>query len=153
MRKALLSKCWEKRARVLLLSQILEFVRVLDTLKHAFADFEWSASRRKARTRDLFCQPGDSHSRRQQLTIIIYALVRYVFGNLKHHVKIPCLIHAFFKHAFFNRFHPQRSLHCYPIPTFCQWTAALWKYRAFWRRGRRDSHHNRGEQQYIQLHH
>ena len=67
-------ECWKKRARVLLLSQILEFVRVLDTLKRALADFEWSASCRKARTRDHFCQLGDFHSRRQHFTIIIYPL-------------------------------------------------------------------------------
>ena len=71
-------ECWKKRARDLLLSQILEFVRVLVALKHAFAEFEWSASRRKARTRDICCQLGDFHGRRQHFTISIYALVRYV---------------------------------------------------------------------------
>ena len=48
MRKALLSNNGKKRARVVLLSQVLESVRVLDTLKHAFAEFEWSANHRNA---------------------------------------------------------------------------------------------------------
>ena len=55
---------WRKaRAGVLLLSQILVLVRVLDTLKQALAESDWSASHRDARIRDQFCLLGDSHNK------------------------------------------------------------------------------------------
>ena len=134
-------KCWKARAGVLLLSQNLEFVRVLDTLKHTLAKSDWCASHRKARTRDFLFLLGDFHGRRKSFTIIIYPLCNTFVEIHPLHIKISCL-----KHAFLNRFHPQRFLHCYLLSTLCQWTAALRQHHAQRRRGQWSGDNNSGEQ-------
>ena len=90
-------ECWKARVGVLPLSQILEFVRVLDTLKHALAGLHWSASYREPRTRDLFACLAISTNRRQPFTIIIYALVRCDLGN---------------KHKYLTFGNPVSKMHC-----------------------------------------
>lgn len=100
------TKCWKARAGVLLLSQNLEFVRVLDTLKHTLAKLDWCASHRKARTRDFLFLLGDFHDNSKPLTIIIYALCNAFLEIHLLQTKISCL-----KHAFLNRSHPQHFLY------------------------------------------
>ena len=80
----------------MLLSQIWELDRVLDTLKHALAKGDWSASRRKARIREILAclAISTTHASLPRSVYMLCAILLSSKSNFLHQKFSPQIMHC-----------------------------------------------------------